>query len=237
MKAKTSKQAARSEKQKPLSAASAVLLGLAVLFMLPGLAVFIWYGLTYIPAVQTSEFPARELTVSYGTGQCTLEIPDGTLTLRHPVRAAVGSSYSASAEVRLSRAPRISACTGPLPNWNINLEAQTSFVSAGVTPFASIRQPAVNRDTFLFEWTFTPEETVPVYQSRLWLRMIVSEQDQTIERWNMLARDFPMENAALFGQPTVLWLIAGSICVLLGILLLILLIQRQRAARNGHFPA
>ena len=78
---------------------------------------------------------------------------------------------------------------------------------------------------------------MPVYQSRFWLRMIVSEQDQTIERWNMLARDFPMENAALFGQPTVLWLIAGGICVLLGILLLILLIQRQRAARNGHFSA
>ena len=201
MKSKTSNQTARSEKRRTLSRASAVLLGLALLFLLPGLAVFIWYGLTYIPAVQTSGFPARELTVSYGTGQCTLEIPDGTLTLRHPVRAAIGSSYKATAEVRLSRAPRISGCTGTLPNWNINLEAQTSFVSAGVTPFASIRQPAVNRDTFLFEWTFTPEETVPVYQSRFWLRMIVSQQDQTIERWNMLARDFPMEKICPPGPP------------------------------------
>ena len=90
----------------------------------------------------------------------------------------------------------------------------------------------INRDDFSFEWSFTPEEPIAVYQSHLWLRVIVSEQDQTIERWNILVRDFPMENAALFGQPTVLWLIICGFSALTGLLLLILLLQKKSGTKN-----
>ena len=211
-----------------MSKGQAVLLGLAILFLLPGILFAVWYGTTYLPVRQVSTFPAKEITVSSGDRQCTLEIPSGTLDFRHPRRAAVGSSYRASAGVRLDQAPRFSGCTGGMSNWNINLEAQTSFVAANVQPFASIRQPGVNRDAFSFDWTFTPEEPIPVYQSHLWLRVIVSEQDQTIERWNILVRDFPMENTALFNQPTVLWLIISGFSALTGLLLLILAAQKNQ---------
>lgn len=235
---KVKKTTSAEGKRHPLSAGSAVLLILTVLLLLPGILIFGWYGLTYLPVAQTSEFPAKELTVSSGGRQCTLEIPAGKLTLRHPRRAAVGSSYAASAKVELEQPPRFSSCSGGMANWNINLEAQTSFVASNVQPFASIRQPAVNRDRYTFEWTFTPEEPVAVYRSNFWLRIIVSEQDQTIERWNMLVREFPMENTAIFGQPTVLWLISGGITALVGVLLLILLLQRTRSkgksARAGE---
>ncbi len=214
--------------QKSRSIGQILLPGLAVLFLLPGILFAVWYGSTYLPVRQASSFPAKEIMISSGGRQCTLEIPSGTLDLRHPRRAAVGSTYQASAEVRLDQAPHFSDCTGGMANWNINLEAQTSFVAANVQPFASIRQPAVNRDDFSFDWTFTPEEPIAVYQSHLWLRVIVSEQDQTIERWNILVRDFPMENTSLFGQPTVLWLIISGFSALTGILLLILAIQKNK---------
>ena len=211
-----------------MSKGQIILLVLAILFLLPGILFAVWYGTTYLPVRQVSTFPAKEITVSSGSRQCTLEIPSGTLDFRHPRRAAVGSSYRASAGVRLDQAPHFSGCTGGMSNWNINLEAQTSFVAANVQPFASIRQPAVNRDDFSFDWTFTPEEPIAVYQSHLWLRVIVSEQDQTIERWNILVRDFPMENTALFNQPTVLWLIISGFSALTGILLLILAMQKNQ---------
>ena len=218
--------------RKSLSKGQAVLLGLAILFLLPGILFAVWYGSTYLPVKQASTFPAKEITVSSGDRQCTLEIPSGTLDFRHPRRAAVGSTYRASAKIGLDEPLHFSGCTGGMANWNINLEAQTSFVAANVQPFASIRQPAVNRDDFSFEWSFTPEEPIAVYQSHLWLRVIVSEQDQTIERWNILVRDFPMENAALFGQPTVLWLIICGFSALTGLLLLILLLQKKSGTKN-----
>ena len=214
-------------KPKTLRRGQIVLLILVILFLLPGILFAAWFGLTYLPVKQDSSFPAREITVSSGDRQCTLEIPSGTLSFRHPRRAAVGSVYQASAEIRLDQPLHFSGCTGGMANWNINLEAQTSFVGANVQPFAAIRQPAVNRDHFSFDWTFTPEEPIATYQSHLWLRTIVTEQDETIERWNMLVRDFPMENAALFGQPTVLWLIVSGFSALIGILLLILLLQKR----------
>lgn len=211
-----------------LSKGQALLLGLALLFLLPGILFSLWFGTTYIPIRQVSKFPAKEITVTSGGNTCTLQIPSGTLDLRHPRRAAVGSTYQASAVIMLDQVPRFTGCTDGMSNWNINLEAQTSFVAANVQPFASIRQPAVNRDRYTFEWTFTPEEPIAVYQSHFWLRLIVSELDQTIERWDILVRDFPMENTAIFNQPTVLWLIISSFSVLTGILLVILALQKKR---------
>ena len=217
----------------PFSAGEKILLVLCVLFLLCGAAVFGWYGSTYIPVRQTSEIRAKEVDVRAGGVQCTLDIPAGTLTLRHPSRAAVGSKYSADAEVSLERPLRLINCNGGMPKWNINLEAQTTFVASEVLPFAAIRQPASGRDAFAFQWTFTPLEQVPQYQSHLWLRAIVTEQDQTIENWNILVRDFPMENAALFGQITLIWIIAGGFALVLGILLLILLLQKRHRDREG----
>ena len=217
----------RTANKPPYSGKEKLLLVLSVLFLLCGSLIFGWYGSTYIPVQQTSNILPRELEIKAGAVRCTLDIPAGSITIRHPSRAAVGSNYKVSAEVSLEKPLRLMDCVGGLPNWNINLESQTTLVASDVSPFASIRQPASGRDSFSFNWTFTPLEQVPQYQSHLWLRTIVSEQDQTIENWNLLVRDFPMENAALFGQMTLIWLIAGGFFLILGILLLVLLLQKR----------
>ncbi len=218
------------------SAAGTVLLILAFLFFLTGILIFGWYGLSFIPVRQTSGILPKQVEISSGAQRCTLEIPAGTLDLRHPRYAATGSSYRAEALVRLEQPLRFTDCTGGLPNWSISLEAQSTLVASEVEPYASIRQPAFDRDSFTFRWTFTPEEQIPTYTSHLWLRAIISQQEETVERWNILVRDFPMENAALFGQPTALWMITGAFSLLLGSLLLILLLQRRsrrKAGQNG----
>lgn len=209
-----------------LNTGDKVLLVPAVLLLLFVLLIFAWYGATYIPVRQSSEILPREVEISAGGVQCTLDIPAGSLTLTHPTQASLGSSYKTKAEIRLERPLRFINCTG-LPNWSISLEAQTTLVAADVRPYAAILQPAFDREAFSFEWTFTPEEPVPTYQSHFWLRAIVSRQEEQIERWNLLVRDFPMANTALFGQPTVLWLICAAASVLTAVLLLILTVQRK----------
>ena len=77
-----------------------------------------------------------------------------------------------------------------------------------------------------------PEENVPGYQSHLWLRAIVSEKDQTVENWNILVRDFPMENISLFGQPAIIWIIISGFSLVLGLLLGILFLQKTRKQAN-----
>lgn len=205
-----------------------ILLSLAVLLITAGVLIYGWYGSTRLSIRQSSAIQPGEVKISSGNVSCTLEIPDGTLTIRRPKRAALGSSYPVSADVELERPLRLTGCTGGLPNWNVFLEGQTALVASNVRPYAVIRQPAFDREKLRFEWTFTPEETVPVYQSHLTLRAIVTEQDQTVERWNLLIRDFPMENTALFGQPTILWLAAGGVSLLIGALLLIWFFQKKR---------
>lgn len=214
--------------KKPLSPAEWILLLLMGLFLLGGALVFGWFGLTYLPVSQTSEIHARDLEISAGGQRCTLSIPAGTLSLRHPSRTAVGSSYHFDAEVRLESPLRFVSCENGIPNWNIDLEAQTGLVSSKVKPFASIRQPTVNRKQFSFKWTFIPEEPVPQYRSHFWLRAIVTEKDQTIENWNILVRDFPMENRVIFGQAVIFWLIGAAFSILLGLLLLAVLLQMRK---------
>lgn len=217
-------------KSHPLS--GTLLAILTGLFFLPGILIFALYGLSFIPVRQTSGILPKQLVISSGTQSCTLEIPAGTLKLSHPEHAAVGSTYKTEAKVQLDQPFRFTDCSGGLPNWNINLEAQTTLVAAAVEPYASIRQPAFDRDSFTFRWTFTPEEPVRTYTSHFWLRVIISQQDETIERWDILVRDFPMENVTLFGQPTVFWLITGAFSILLGSLLLILLLQQRRTRKS-----
>ena len=222
----------KSKTDRPLSPAEIVLLVLVILFFLPPLLFSGWYGATYIPVTQKSEIHARELLISQGASQCTLDIPAGTLTLRKPQRAVLGSSYRFKAQVQLDRPLRFINCTGAIPNWNISLEAQTALVSSNVKPFSSIRQPAFDQEHFTYTWDFTPEERVPQYQSHFWLRAIVSEKDQTVENWNILVRDFPMENLSFFGMPAVIGVIISGFSLVFGLLLLILLLQKRRQKRN-----
>lgn len=222
----------KSKTDRPLSPAEIVLLVLVILFFLPPLLFSGWYGATYIPVTQKSEIHARELLISQGASQCTLDIPAGTLTLRRPQRAVLGSSYRFKAQVQLDRPLRFINCTGAIPNWNISLEAQTALVSSNVKPFSSIRQPAFDQEHFTYTWDFTPEERVPQYQSHFWLRAIVSEKDQTVENWNILVRDFPMENLSFFGMPAVIGVIISGFSLVFGLLLLILLLQKRRQKRN-----
>ena len=214
--------------KKAIPAGRVILLAAMILLFLPGVLIFGWYGLTHIPVRQTSEIMPRELDIPFGEEQCTLDIPAGTISISRPRQAAVGSVYHVDTEVRLEHPLRFIRCSGGLPNWNLALEAQTTLVGSNVQPFAAIRQPAFDREKFSFHWTFTPEEAVPDYQSHLWLRVIVSEQDQTVENWNLLVRDFPMRNVMPFGQPVLLWLIAGGFSLLTGILLLILFLQKRK---------
>ena len=222
----------KSKTERPLSPAEIVLLVLVILFFLPPLLFFGWYGATYIPVTQKSEIHARELLISQGASQCTLDIPAGTLTLRRPQRAVLGSSYRFKAQVQLERPLRFINCSGAIPNWNISLEAQTALVSSNVKPFSSIRQPAFDQEHFTYTWDFTPEERVPQYQSHFWLRAIVSEKDQTVENWNILVRDFPMENLSFFGMPAVIGVIISGFSLVFGLLILILLLQKRRQKRN-----
>ena len=217
----------KSSEPKHKSAGGIILAVFTILFLLAGLLIFAWYGLTYIPVRQSSEIRANSVEISSGGQRCTLLIPGGTLSLRHPSRTAVGASYQFDAEVTLEEPLRFVDCTGGIPNWNINLEAQTTLVSSQVKPYSAQRQPAFDRDHFTFNWTFTPEEPVLPYQSHFWLRAIITDKDETVENWNVLVRDFPMENTALFGQPTVFWLIGAGFSLLLGILFLILLLQKR----------
>ena len=220
------------ENKKGLSIFEIILLFAAVLFLIAGVLKGCWYGLTYLPARQTSKIPARELEIRSGGQQCTLVIPSGTLQFRGPSRAAVGSKYKFDAEVTLESPLRFIDCKNGIPNWNINLEGQTTFVASDVKPFSSIRQPAFDRQHFAFNWSFVPEEEVLQYQSHLWMRIIITQQDQTVENWNLLVRDFPMENVLLFGQPIIIWLIAAAFSLLFGVLLLILFIQKRRRQKK-----
>lgn len=223
----------KKQNRKPFTAGETVLLILAVLFLLFGVFIFGWYGSTYIPHRHNSEFHPKNLVISDGGQQCTLEIPTGKLSIRRPVRAVVGSKYSAETDVVLDQPLRFTNCTGGLPNWNISLEAQTAFVGSAVTPFAAIRLPAFNREDFSFQWSFTPEEPVAQYQSHFYLRVVVTKGGSVIENWNVLVRDFPMENQLLLGQPIVLWLIAGGFSSVTGILLLVILIQKRKKSAKG----
>ena len=224
----------KNKTDRPLSPADIVLLVFVILFLLLPVLFFGWYGSTYIPVTQKSEIHARELVISQGSGRCTLDIPAGTLTLRRPQRAVLGCSYRFRAQVQLERPLRFINCTGAIPNWNISLEAQTALVSSNVKPFSSIRQPAFDQEHFTYTWDFTPEERVPQYQSHFWLRAIVSEKDQTVENWNILVRDFPMENLSFFGMPAVIGVIISGFSLVFGLLFLILLLQKRQQKRNEN---
>lgn len=218
----------KSKIDQPFTTAELILLVLVILFFLLPALFFGWYGATYIPVNQKSEIHARELVISDGASQCTLDIPGGNLSLRRPRRAALGSPYRFEAQVRLERPLRFINCTGAIPNWDISLEAQTALVSSNVKPFSSIRQPAFAQEHFTYTWDFTPEEPVPQYQSHFWLRAIVSGKEQTVENWNILVRDFPMENITFFGLPAIIGCIISGFSLVFGALFLILLLQKRQ---------
>ena len=226
----------KSKTDRPLSPAEVALLLPVILFLLLPVLFFGWYGSTYLPVTQKSEIHARELVISQGGSRCTLDIPAGTLTLRRPQRAALGSSYRFKAQVQLERPLRFINCTGAIPNWNISLEAQTALVSSNVKPFSAIRQPAFDQDHFTYAWDFTPEERIPRYQSHFWLRAIVGGKDQTVENWNILVRDFPMENISFFGMPAVIGVVISGFSLVFGLLFLILLLQKRHQKRNKDHP-
>lgn len=217
----------KNKNSRPLSVSESVLLAVIVPLLLLPVIFFGWFGSTHILLPQTSEIHSRELEIRQGNSQCTLDIPAGTLTIKRPRRAALGSAYPFEARVQLERPMRFINCTGTIPNWDISLEAQTSLVSSAVKPFSSLRQPGFDNDHFIFQWTFTPEESVPQYQSHFWLRAIVTEKDTTVENWNILVRDFPMENLSPFGLPSVIWITASAFSLVIGLLLLIIFLQKR----------
>lgn len=230
----STKQNNENGNRKRLSAGDIILLSIAILFLLIALLIAGWYGATYLPTNHTSQIRSGELEVRAGNQHCTLEIPSGTLSIRRPSRGAVGAKYKFDADVSLEKPLRFVNCEGGIPNWSVNLEAQTTLVGADVKPFNTIRQPAFDRNHFAFNWTFVPEETVSQYQSHFWLRAVITQQDQSVENWNILVRDFPMENKALFGETAVFWLIAGGFALVLGLLFLILFIQKRRKTARLH---
>ena len=215
----------------PFTTAEKILAGSTALFLLASLLVFGWYGSTFLHVRQTSEIHARDLVISSGDQSCTLSIPAGKLRISRPTQAVIGANSKLDARVELDEPLRFINCTG-MPNWNILLEAQTSLIGANVKPNASIRQPVFDRLEFSYNWVFTPEEAVETYQSHLWLRAVVTEKDKTIENWNILIREFPMKNTALFGQPAIIWLFGAGFSLLLGSLLLVLLLQKRGQDRG-----
>ena len=105
----------KSKTDRLLSTAETVLLVLVILFFLLPVLFFGWYGSTYIPVTQKSEIHSRELVISRGSSQCTLDIPAGELTIRRLQRAVIGSSYRFEANVRLDRPCVSSTAREPSP--------------------------------------------------------------------------------------------------------------------------
>ena len=223
----------KNTQNKPsLTAGEIILLSAAILFFLFVFVIAGWFGSTYLPAGQTSAIHSGELEVTAGNQKCTLKIPAGTLKINRPSKGAIGAKYKFSADASLEEPLRFVNCEEGIPNWTINIEAQTTFVGAEVKPFDVIREPAFDRDHFSFNWTFVPEEPVSPYQSHFWLRAIITQQDQTVENWNILVRDFPMENEALFGLPAIFWLIGAGLALIFGSLFLILFLQKRQKNSN-----
>lgn len=230
----STKQNSKNGSRKALSAGEIILLSVTIIFLLTALSIAGWYGVTYLPVNHTSQIRSGELEVQTGNQHCTLEIPSGTLSIKRTSRGAVGAKYKFDAEVTLEKPLRFVNCEGGIPNWSVNLEAQATLVGADVKPSSTIRQPAFDRNHFSFNWTFVPEETVSQYTLHFWLRTVITQQDQSVENWNILVRDFPMENNALFGQTAAFWLIVGGAALVVGLLFLILFMQKTRKIKTSH---
>ena len=222
----------KSRKNKA-EASERLLLILTFIFLLPVILVGGWYGFMHLSVRQNSRILPQELIIHSAESQCTLVIPEGSLSIHRPRRAAVGTKYRLDAEVSLDEPIRFTGCSGKLPNWNVSLEAQTMLPGALVEPFAAIRQPAFDRSSINYHWTFVPEEPIATFQSSLWLRVIISEGGETVENWSLLVREFPMSYLTLFGQPLVFWLILAGASGIIGILFLILWIQKRQRNRAG----
>ena len=187
-----------------------------------GLSVFMWYGVTRICVREESNIPENNLQVSDGETVCQLRIPRGTLSLTYPRRSAVGAASPFRADIHWSDAVELTDCTGPEADWKLELEARPAIIGSELEPVPNIRQPLSGRTDLRYEWKSTAEAPQPRSDARFWLRLIVSSGETTLERWDLLVRDFQTESLSFLGLTAPYALAYGLASLLAGILIWII---------------
>lgn len=171
-----------------------------------------------------------------GKIQCALSLPEGVLTVKRPMNGAVNARSELQAKVNLQSPLLLRDCSGPLPNWNLQLEAQTTFVGTDNDAHSIQRQPLAGRTELSYLWKFTPEEEVKPYSAHIWLRLVVLDGVMEIDRWNLFYHEFPFANLSFFGVSADLALtLAGVLAVVGGLVFWIsCLTDRRGKSETNH---
>lgn len=189
----------------------------SLILFLPALSVFLWFGWMKLSKTDHAVIRGREdLMISDGKVRCMINLPEGVLTVKRPMNGAVNARSAIQAQVDFQKPLRLGDCDGPLPNWNLQLEAQTSLIGTDGDPHSIQRQPLTGRTAFSYHWKFTPEKELGTYPAHIWLRLVVLNGLMEVERWNLFYYEFPFANRSFFGIPTDLVLIFAGVLTLIG---------------------
>lgn len=205
----------------------------ALICLIPAVIIFIWYAWTRLSGSDTSAILPGQLRISDVQSSCMLNIPDGTLIIQHPLQPALGSESSLLADIKFDEPLSFSDCSGAIPNWNLQVESQVELIGAEIAPGSVIRQPLSGVSELHFNWDFDFPYILETGTSHLWLRILVLDGSQTVERWSLLVREFPMRSVAFFGLAAAPVLLIAAVLGVIGILLLIL----ARIKRSRNKPA
>lgn len=193
----------------------------AFLCILPGLAGLLWYSWTRLSRIDESSIHAGQLLISNEKNSCQLNIPEGTLSIQRPLQSALGARSPLSARVSFAEPVSFSDCSGGIPSWKLQIEAQSELVGAEVEPGALIRQPLSDRTDIEFNWNFDFPYVLTNDTSHFWLRILVLEGTEIIERWTLLVREFPMRSVSFLGLSAAVVIPLSLSLIVIGILLLV----------------
>ena len=218
---------------KPRTNKSAVFFKIiSAILLLPALTAFGWFGITRIRTTETSHILPGELKIKRGEESCLVTIPSGELSITYPKRTMLGSSSPMDVEAVFSEPVLITEQTPGAAKWLAHLEVQTSIAGGSLTPSVAQTQPFFDRTDLKYHWDFTPETELMPYKAQLWLHVIVTDGIDTVERWNLLVREFPTGIQSYFGQKADVVLLAAGVCALIGTLCGILGVQKSHRERK-----
>ncbi len=206
---------------------------ISVVLLIPALTAFGWFGVTRIRTTETSHILPGELKIEKGEESCLISIPSGELSITYPKRTMLGSSSPLDVETVFSEPIRVTEQTPGAEKWLAHLEIQTSVAGGSLTPSVAQTQPFFDRTDLKYHWDFTPETELMPYKAQLWLHVIVTDGIDTVERWNLLVREFPTGIQSYFGQKADVILLGAGVCALIGALCAILGFQKPRRERKS----
>ena len=218
---------------KPRTNKSAVIFKvISAILLIPALTAFIWFGITRIRTTETSRILPGELKIERGEESCRVSIPSGELRITYPERTMLGSSSPLDMEAVFSEPVRLTEQTSGAAKWLAHLEVQSSIAGGSLTPSVAQTQPFFDRTDLKYHWDFSPETELMPYKAQLWLHVIVTDGIDTVERWNLLVREFPTGIQSYFGQKADIVLLGAGVCALIGMLCGILGFQKSRRERK-----